>query len=133
MKRLGALVLAAGMAVEAAAQPLGRVFFAPSERAQIAAARTGAADGVEAARAAAPTLQLSGVVRSGRGAVLAFIDGAPVADGAQVAGFVVRVEDSGVRLIGQGRVWSLRAGERIDLASGARTGAPRLAPERGAR
>lgn len=113
-------IVAALAATEAGAQPLGRLFYTPAQRAQIVAARHSAADNA-ADRPGAPTVvRLSGIVRSGRGGMVAWIDGRLVADGGTYAGFVVRVGDSGVRLVGGGRELSLRAGERIDLASGAR-------------
>jgi len=132
MKRSVALsILAAFAAAEAAAQPLGRVFFSPAQRAQIVAGRQAAsADAGSSPVVAAPTTaRLSGIVRSSDGARLAWLDGRPVADGATHAGFVVRIGDSSVRLIGEGRELRLRAGETLDLASGERRSVAVIATE----
>ncbi|GAB4484090.1 MAG: hypothetical protein OHK0044_33560 [Burkholderiaceae bacterium] len=114
-----ACAIVAAFCADAAAQPLARVFFTPQERAQVVAARH--AERQTAAPHAPGIVRVSGVAHGGRRAALAWLDGRAVADGGTYAGFTVRVLESGVRLVGDGREYSLRAGESIDLASGART------------
>lgn len=116
-------IVAALSVAEVAARPLGRLFYSPAQRAELVAARqAGAVNDAAATATAAPTaVRLSGIVRGGSGAPHAWIDGQLIADGANLAGYVVRVGETSVRLVGKERELSLHAGESIDLVSGERT------------
>lgn len=126
----GLAVAAAAIAWPAAAQEsLGRLFFTPGERAQITAARVGGALPAQAAALPTPAapqeITLSGVVRTSRAGLIAWLDGRQVADGAVYAGWRVRVLDAAVvlsdaggrrLLVPVGRTLSLSQGVLVDRA-----------------
>ncbi len=104
---------------------LGRLFFSPEERARLAAARQGK-DANGAARAVADPARwiVSGVARSSRGGLVAWIDGQLVPDGATHAGYTVQVAGGGVTLrrAGQPAIW-LPVGLPLRAAGSVRAGA----------
>ncbi len=113
-------ILAAAATWQANAQPLGRVFYSPAQRAQLAANRLAVAGAAESTAATLASVKLSGVVRGSGGTWFAWVDGHLVSDGASLAGYRLRVGEAGVQLSGNGRELFLRPGEQIDLVSGER-------------
>jgi hypothetical protein len=117
----------------AAAEPMGRLFFTPAQRAQLDVARTQRAratlstERTEELQTAAPapqTITYDGVVRRGDGKSTVFINSRPVTEKEASSGPVIvgRVRaDGGVSLqIPQsGRAVELKPGQSIELLSGA--------------
>ena len=124
-----------GVAVPAAAadEPLGRMFFAPAQRAQLDIARTQrarttlATEKTEEISNAAPapqTITYDGAVRRSDGKTTVWLNGRPVNDKEPAGGALVvgRVRPDGgisLQMPQSGRTVDLKPGQSIELLSGA--------------
>lgn len=128
MRRVLAVLLMAATAPAFGAEPLGRLFFTPAERAQLDQARLQkerppVAKAAEAPAPAPPAPQIltySGVIRRSDGKAVLWLNDRPVdekdASGLAVAG---RIRDDGsVTVRVPGRTIDLKVGQSVELTSG---------------
>lgn len=122
--RLAALVALLGIlsatgAPANGAEPLGRLFFTPEQRAQLDRQRENKVREVQVVQGA--TLSVDGVVRGPSGRSTVWVNGTPQYDDAGKSGIsaIVQPGDSGrvTVLAGDEKPASLRVGEKIDRAT----------------
>lgn len=124
MSRLPTLALAAALlgAGPAAAQELGRLFFTPEQRTALDARRAARLPDKPAVVQESPTTRVDGFVARSSGRSTLFVDGEPLADGAQPEGLSVqRGRDPGkvtVTFGEQARRIEMRVGETLDRSTG---------------
>jgi hypothetical protein len=124
MRRLHTLALAAALlgAGPAAAQELGRLFFTPEQRAALDARRAARLPDKPAAVQESPTTRVDGFVARSSGRSTLWVDGEPLADGAQPEGLrVQRGRDPSkvtVTFGDQGRRIEMRVGDTLDRSTG---------------
>lgn len=111
-------ILSAGAPVDAA-EPLGRLFFTPEQRAQLDRRRDNKVREVQVVQGA--TLSVDGVVRGPSGRSTVWVNGTPQYGDARKSGIaaIVQPGDSGrvTVLAGDEKPASLRVGEKIDRAT----------------
>jgi hypothetical protein len=126
MKRIAAALLLCHVCGALAAEPLGRLFFTPDERARLDVLRRQPAPRPTAEAApqdSAPppvTVRYSGMVRRSDGRSTAWINDRPVNDAGDATGARARVDADGaarITLPRQGSV-RLKVGQTAELASG---------------
>lgn len=127
MKRLAAVVLACQISVAWAAEPLGRLFFTPEQRAQLDSARRQRAQrpATEAATEEAPaaTVTYSGMVRRSDGRATVWINSRALHDRMPPAAGIprARVDEEGAASITvpqHPRSVRLKVGQTAELTSG---------------
>jgi len=122
MKRLGLLLLCAlHLTAIHAAEPIGRLFFTPAQRATLDAGKE-----LEKPKGAArvvhgpSSVQVNGVVQRSDGESMVWINGKPVGKGSSVAASVSNSDPAAVRvrIRGNDQAADLRVGQTLDTASG---------------
>ncbi|MBI4986004.1 MAG: hypothetical protein HZC24_11880 [Rhodocyclales bacterium] len=111
MRPAALFVLLALLGHGVAAEPLGRLFFTPAERA--------AADRQRAAQVGAATRTLDGVVTRSNGSATLWIDGQARHGRSAALGIPRRTRDRAAVPSEDGRPILLRVGETMDAATGA--------------
>jgi hypothetical protein len=124
MKRACILALATALlgAGPARAQELGRLFFTPEQRAALDARRKARLPDRPTVQRESPTTRVDGYVARSSGRSTMWVDGEPLADGAQPEGLrVQRAREAGrvnVTFGEQSRRIELRVGETLDRSTG---------------
>lgn len=124
MKRACTFVLATALlaAGAASAQELGRLFFTPEQRAALDARRKARLPDKPTVQRESPTTRVDGYVARSSGRSTVWVDGEPLADGAQPEGLrVQRAREPGkvnVTFGEQSRRIEMRVGETLDRSSG---------------
>lgn len=130
MNRLPWIALLAWTVAAQAAEPLGRLFFTPQQRAALDAARRqkvpvkveSDSDSEPAAQPAAPrALTVNGYIRSSGGKATLWVNGKAVADDAPENVLGGRVEKDGrvsIRTLPEGPPVRLKVGQQFDPGSG---------------
>ena len=125
MKRFLTLVLAAAAlgAGPVGAQELGRLFFTPEQRSALDQRRAARLPDKPTVIQESPTTRLDGFVARSNGRSTVWVDGEPLADGAQPEGLrLLRGRDPSkltVTFGEQDRRVQLRVGETVDRSTGA--------------
>ena len=122
MRRAALLVLAlAGALPASAAEPLGRLFFTPQQRAALDARRKARVpDKPAAATITSPVTRVDGYVKRSQGPSTVWMDGEALGEGAADAPRIEpgRAGDVSVSVGENGRRIRLRPGESLDRGSG---------------
>lgn len=120
MKRIFLLLAACLISVAASADPSGRLFFTPRERAALDRARQQAAAGA-VERPAASSLTLNGIVKRSDGRNTLWLNDRPLASDhpkSEVEGTKIMGLGCTLKLPDSSRAVRLRVGQRFDAGSG---------------